>query len=92
MDEPPVEVREPEERLDIADFSGFGPVEDSLDFQLGHGETLPGEDVAEVLDELRVEFALVRACIQVVLPESSEYFSDVRAVLVGVVGVDEDVV
>ena len=92
VDEPPIEVREPEERLDVADFSGFGPVEDSLDFLLGHGETVSGEDVAEILDGLRVEFALVCAGVEVVLAESSEDFLDMFLVVHGVVGVDEDVV
>ena len=39
-----------------------------------------------------MELALVRAGIEPVLAEASEYLFDVLTVLLGVVGVDEDVV
>ena len=89
---PSIEVREPQEGLYIADLPGFGPVQDRLDLRLRHRKSGGRENVAEVLDGVGVELALVRAGIEPVLAEASEYLFDVLAVLLGVVGVDEDVV
>ncbi|EJF57828.1 hypothetical protein DICSQDRAFT_68362 [Dichomitus squalens LYAD-421 SS1] len=72
-------------------FSGFRPVHDRLDLGVSHGEAFGGEDVSEVLDRVRVDFALVRAGVKLMLPETSEHFPDMFSVVCRIVGVDEDV-
>ena len=87
-----IEVGESEEGLDILDFPGLRPVEDGLDLRLRHSESVSGEDVAEVLHGVRVEFALVRAGVELVLPESPEDFLDVLPMILEIIRVDKDVV
>ena len=90
--EPAVEVRESEERLDIADFSRLRPLEDSADLVVGHGKAVRGQDVSEVFHGVLVEFALVCSSVELMLAEPAEYLLDVFPMIVRVVGVDEDVV
>ena len=92
VDKSPIEVRKSEESLDVPDFPGFRPVQDCLYLRIGHRKALSGEDVSEVFHGLRMEFALVGAREKLVLAESSEYLADMFSVVLGVVGVDENVV
>ena len=43
-----VEIHEAEEGLDVLHLMGFGPITNSGDFVLRHGETVRGEEVSEV--------------------------------------------
>jgi hypothetical protein len=92
MNEPAVEIGEAKEGLNVLDFPRFGPIEDSLDFVTGHGEPGGREDVSEVLDGLRVPFALLRLEVKSVRAEAAEDFTDMLAVRGDIGGVDEDVV
>jgi hypothetical protein len=92
VNETAVKVSESEEGLNIFDFTRLGPVQDGLDFILGHGEAFRRKDVAEEFDGVGVELAFVSSGEQLVFSESPEYFSDMLTMLRWAIGVDEDVV
>jgi len=56
-----VEVGEAEEGLNVPHFPWLGPFLYGLDLSLVHGESLGRENVSEVLNSFRMEFALVSA-------------------------------
>ncbi|KIK11739.1 hypothetical protein PISMIDRAFT_122157, partial [Pisolithus microcarpus 441] len=73
MDEPPIEVSEPKERLNVPDFSWFGPIADGLNLIGGHSQTRQGEDIAEVFDQVPMELALFGLGIQAVAAQAAKY-------------------
>ena len=92
MDEPSVEVGKSKERLDILHLAGFGPVGDGFDFIQCHCKTVGGEDIAKVFDGVLVELALFCFSEKVIGSETTENFADMLWVIVGVVGVNENVI
>src|SRR5882724_1970933 len=91
-DELSVKIGETEERLNIFDFSEFGPILDYLDFVRGHGEAFRRQHISEVFTESDVEFAFISMGKKSVSAESVKYFSDVSLMFGNVVQVDEDVI
>jgi hypothetical protein len=61
VNEASIEVREPEERLNVLDFSWFRPFLNCLDFIVGHSESVGRQNVTEIFHGVRMEFALVSA-------------------------------
>jgi hypothetical protein len=92
VDKASVKVREAEKGLNVANVPGFGPIEDSLDLVFGHGNAVSGNDETEEFDRFRVELALLGLAEEIVFPETPEDFFDVFLVVIGIVGVDEDVI
>ena len=76
LNEPPIKVRKAKEGLDVLDFSGFGPILNSLDFVAGHGEPGGQEDITEIFDSLQVPFAFLQFEIKSVSVEALENFPD----------------
>ena len=70
MDESSIEIGESEERLNVLDLPRLRPIDDCLDFRLGHGEAVGAHDVSEVLHGVGVKFAFVCAREEVVFLES----------------------
>lgn len=91
-DEATVEVGETEEGLKLLDRRRLRPVEDGLDFSVVHLDTGGGDDEAEELAAVAVEFALFAFNEQPILAEAFEDLADVVVVFVGVRREDEDVV
>jgi len=54
-----VEVGKAEEGLNVPDFLRLGPILYGLNLHLVHGESLGRENISEVFDSFRMEFALV---------------------------------
>src|SRR5882672_3189100 len=92
INEMTVKVGKAEERLNILDFLGFGPILDYLDFVLGHGEAFGRQHISEVFSGSDMAFAFVCMGKKSVSMESAKYFSDVSLVFSNVVRVDEDVI
>src|SRR5882672_1635292 len=92
VNEMTVKVGEPEEGLNVLDFSGFRPILDYLDFVLGHGEAFGRQHISEVFAGSDMELAFVCTGKNSISTESAKYFSDMSLVFGNVVRVDEDVV
>src|SRR3954452_304004 len=71
LDESTIEVGEPKEGLDVADFSGFRPVLDRFDFGRVHSKSVRRKNKTKVLNSLGVELAFVGASVKCLLSESS---------------------
>jgi hypothetical protein len=76
VDEVSVEIGKSEERLDVFDFSRFGPIFDGLDL---HGKAIWRQNVSEIFHGVVV--ALASEGIQAMLPELLENFLDVGLML-----------
>ena len=87
-----VEVTEPEKGLNVLDISGFWLFQNCLDFVRGHSETLRAEDVTEIFNSIRVELTFICASIKPIGAETLEDFSDMFAVFLQVIRVDQDVI
>src|SRR5882724_9540798 len=87
-----VKIAETKERLNIFDFSGFGPILNYLDFVRRHGEAFRRQHISEVFAGSDVKFAFVCTGKKSVSAESVKYFSDVSLVFGNIVRVDEYVV
>jgi hypothetical protein len=87
-----IEVGKAKEGLNVLHFAWFRPILDCLDFGGVHTQTHQRQDITEVLNRVSVESAFVNSGIEVVLLESSKYFTYMFLVKLGVVGIDEDIV
>src|SRR5258706_5270025 len=72
-DEPPVEVHEPYEGLDILYFCRLWPVSDPLDLDGVHRYVVLGDDKPEVVQLLTFEFAFLWSEKQLIGVEGLEY-------------------
>ena len=90
INESSVEVTEPEKGLNVLDIPGFRPFQNCLDFVRGHLEALRAEDVTEIFNSIGVELTFIHASIKPMGAETSEDFSDMFAVFLQVIGVDQD--
>jgi hypothetical protein len=88
MDEPPIEVRESKEGLDVLDLTGLRPVLDGFDLIRRHRQARRGQDVAEILHSVSMELALLRVGKEAVLAESTKDFMDMLLVEGLVLGID----
>lgn len=91
-DESPIKVGKPQERLDVLHFAGFRPVLDNLDFSRIHSQTVRRKKESKILNSILVKSTFVGSSVEPMFSESSENFLNMFAVIIGVVGVDEDVV
>ncbi|KIO02894.1 hypothetical protein M404DRAFT_146779, partial [Pisolithus tinctorius Marx 270] len=73
INESSVEVCEAKEGLDVLHLLQLRPVMDCLNFLGRHGETGGRENVAEVLNRVRVELALLWLGIETMLSKVAEY-------------------
>ncbi|KIN96382.1 hypothetical protein M404DRAFT_163296 [Pisolithus tinctorius Marx 270] len=73
INESSVEVCKAKEELDVLHLPQLRPVMDCLNFLSGHGETGGRENVAKVLDGVRVELALLWLGIETMLSKAAEY-------------------
>ncbi|KIO08925.1 hypothetical protein M404DRAFT_133593 [Pisolithus tinctorius Marx 270] len=80
INESSIEVCEAEEGLDVLHLLWLRPVADCLNLLGRHGETRGRENVAEVLDEVRVELALLWLGIKTMLSKVAEYLFYMLAV------------
>src|SRR5882724_8136207 len=87
-----VKVGETEERLNIFDLLGFGPILDYLDLVRCHGEAFGRQHISEVFTGSDVEFTFVCTGKKSVSAESAKYFSNVSLMFGNVVRVDEGVI
>ena len=92
MDEPPIEVREPEEGLYISYLPRGWPFHNGLNFLFVHFETFGAQDVTEKFDLVLVEGALLSRSEEVVVAKSPKDFANLNAMFLGVVRVYEDVI
>ncbi|KIM69164.1 hypothetical protein SCLCIDRAFT_104124, partial [Scleroderma citrinum Foug A] len=77
MDESTVEVREPEEGLDVLNLLWFQPIGHGLNFLCRHGESVGRETETEVLGGGGMELTFLWLGEEIVLSEVSEDFADV---------------
>jgi hypothetical protein len=68
--------------LDVLYFLQLGPVLDSFNFILGHFKTIGRQDIAQILNRLRVELAFIGARIKAALMEVTEDITDLLGWLV----------
>ena len=80
LDEPAVEIGEAKEGLNVLDFAWFGPIENCLDFVMGHREPGRGKDISEVFDGLQMPFAFLWLEVKSVCTETSKDVLNVLAV------------
>jgi hypothetical protein len=87
-----VVASEAEDRADVFDGSGFGPILDSLNFGGIHGNGVLGDDVSEEFDGEFGKGTLVKASEVVVLAKDTEDDVEMLGVLSRIFGEDEDIV
>ena len=87
-----IEVSKPQEGLYILNLARSWPIQDGLYLVRGHPKSFRRKDEPKIFYRVVVEFALVWSGVRSVLSESSEYFLDLTAVRVQVLGEYEDVV
>src|SRR5882724_3978840 len=87
-----VKIGKTKERLNIFDFSGFGPILNYLDFVRRHGEAFRRQHISEIFTGSDVKFAFVCMGKKSVSVESAKYFSDVSLVFGNIVRIDEYVI
>ena len=92
MNEPPVEVGEAKEELNVFNLPRFWPLLDNLDFFVGYCQTEVHQDISKEFHRILVPFTFVCFGIETVFPEASEQFTDVFLVFFQIVGIDEDVI
>ena len=91
-DEPPVEVHEPYEGLDILYFHWLWPISDPLDLDRVHRYVVLGDDKPKVVHLSTFKFAFLWSEEQLVGMEGLEYLSSDPPMVCKGGGVDEDVI
>src|ERR1700693_3985398 len=92
MNESAVEVCEAKERLNVLHFAWFWPILNGADFDGVHRKTCWRQNVSEVFNSRRIEDAFRCTSKKPIFAEASEHLAHLRAVKLGGVGKDENVV
>ena len=80
-----IKISEPEEKLDLLDFSWGRPIANDLNFQFVHLETVRADDKAKEIRRLDVEFAPLDFRVEIIVAESAQDFADVGVVFGNVI-------
>jgi len=78
--------------LNILDFLRLQPVLNNLYFVVGHGKARRGEDISQILYQLRVKFTFLCFGIKASLVEMLEYFFNMPMMFGHVIQIDEYII
>ena len=87
-----VEVGKTEKHLETLERCGWFPVEDGFDLSRVHFNIGGGEDIAKVFTSVDTQFAFERINKKFILVKSLEDFPNMFAMLLWIVGVDQDII
>src|ERR1700676_4244345 len=87
-----VEVCEAKERLNVLHLAGFWPILNGADFDGVHRKTCWRQNVSEVFDSRNIEDAFRCTSKKPIFAEASEHLAHLRAVKLGGVGENKNVV